>query len=221
MAKTRAANRIDRMIVRDLGRLEYLAAWDVQLEVAAQVEAGGDDTLLFVEHPAVLTLGANFHQENLLHSIEFYERMGISVRTTDRGGDVTYHGPDQLVVYPIFNLRRHGQDLHRWIRGLEEAILVAVAEFGIEGRRFPPHTGVWVGDRKLAAIGIKVRKWVSLHGIALNCSNDLAVFDLIVPCGIRGYGVTSLTEETGRPIGPSEAKPAVAAAFAATFAQNG
>jgi len=209
------------MIVRDLGRLEYLRAWDVQLEIAAEVEAGGDDTLLFVEHPAVLTLGANFHKENLLHSVEFYEEAGIAVHPTDRGGDVTHHGPDQLVIYPIFNLRRHGQDLHKWIRGLEEAIIVASASFGVEGRRFPPHTGVWVDDRKLAAIGIKVRKWVSLHGIALNCSNDLAVFDLIVPCGIRGYGVTSLSELTGRQIGPAEAKPAVVTAFAEVFPQNG
>lgn len=209
------------MIVRDLGSLEYLAAWDIQRDVASRVEDGEDDTLLFVEHPAVLTLGANFHAENLLHSIDFYERMGIAVHRTDRGGDVTYHGPGQLVVYPIFNLRRHGQDLHKWIRGLEEAIIVAAARFGIEGRRFPPHTGVWGDDSKLAAIGIKVRKWVSLHGIALNCSNDLAVFDLIVPCGIRGYGVTSLSEEAGRQIEPAEAKPAVAEAFAATFTQNG
>lgn len=201
----------------DLGQLEYEAAWERQLKIAELVTAGGPDTLVFVEHPPVLTLGANFHEENLLHPHEWYKEMGIKIHKTDRGGDVTYHGPRQLVIYPIYDVSRHGKDLHRWIRALEETMLLTLSHFGIKGRRFPPHTGAWVGDRKVAAIGIKVKKWVSLHGIALNCDNDLSVFESFVPCGIEGYGVTSLSEELGRRVGIDEVKPIVADAFRAQF----
>lgn len=206
------------MNVLDLNRMDYLAAWEVQLKVAQQVQDGGEDTLIFVEHPAVLTLGANFHEENLLHSRDVYSQHGIAIHRTDRGGDVTYHGPDQLVIYPIFNLARHGKDLHRWLRNLEETMIETCASYGLESRRFPPHTGVWIEDRKVAAIGIKVKRWVSIHGIALNCSNDLGVFDLIVPCGIQGYGVTSLSEASGRRITVEDAKPVVRASFEHVFA---
>lgn len=201
------------MTILDLGQMEYLASWEVQKEVSAKVQDGGEDTLIYVEHPPVLTLGANFHEENLLHPISLYEEMGISVHRTDRGGDVTFHGPGQLVIYPIFDLNRHGKDLHKWLRGLEEAMILTCRNFGIEARRFPPNTGAWVGDNKVAAIGIKVKRWVSIHGIALNCDNDLSVFDLFIPCGIRGYGVTSLSKEAGRKIGIEEAKPVVESAF--------
>lgn len=203
--------------VLDLGRLGYLPAWDRQREVAEGVVAGGPDTLILVEHDPVLTLGANFHTENLLHPEAWYRERGIEIIPTDRGGDVTYHGPGQLVIYPIFALDRHGRDLHAWIRRLEAAIIGAAASFGLEGRRFPPHTGVWVGDRKLAAIGIKVRKWVNLHGIAMNVENDLAIFDEFVPCGIQDYGVTSLSQEAGRPVTLSESKVAVVTSFLREF----
>lgn len=201
----------------DLLRMDYMKAWEVQLDVAQRVQAGAEDTLIFVEHPAVLTLGANFHDENLLHPRRFYEDQGIAIHTTDRGGDVTFHGPNQLVIYPIFALERHGKDLHRWIRGLEEAMILTCAEFGVEAQRFPPLTGAWVGDKKIAAIGIKVKRWVSIHGIALNCDNDLDVFTSFVPCGIQDHGVTSLTRESGRTITIDDAKPAVARAFKRLF----
>jgi lipoyl(octanoyl) transferase len=171
------------------------------------------DTLLLVEHDPVLTLGANFHEENLLFTREEYERRGIQVCKTDRGGDVTYHGPNQLVIYPIFNVARHGKDLHKWLRDLEETVIVALRHFDLEGYRFPPNTGVWVRERKVAAIGIKVKRWVSMHGIALNCDNDLSPFNLIVPCGIHGHGVTSLSQETARQVTMAEAAPVVARAF--------
>jgi lipoyl(octanoyl) transferase len=204
--------------VLDLGVCGYEAAWDIQKELAEKLIAGeGEETLIFVEHPHVLTLGANFHEENLLFTAEKYASMGVEVIRTDRGGDVTYHGPRQLVIYPIFDIARHGKDLHRWMRDLEETMIRTIAEFGVEGRRFAPHTGVWVGDRKIAAIGVKIKKWVNLHGIALNCNNDLAYFDMIVPCGIVGYGVTSLTRETGREVTIEDAKPAVARAFEEVF----
>lgn len=212
------------MKVLDLGLAGYQESWDTQVRLAQSVLEGDDDTLVFVEHPPVLTLGASFHEDNLLLSIEKYREFGIEVVRTDRGGDVTYHGPGQLVVYPVFDLRRHGQDLHRWMRDLEQAVIEAIAEFEILGHRFPPHTGVWTGfgpgQKKIAAIGVKVRKWVSIHGIALNCDNNLAAFELIVPCGIVGYGVTSLSRETNRAIGPGEAKGAVERAFRKVFKES-
>lgn len=206
--------------VIDLGRMEYRAAWEEQLRHLERVQNGAPDTLLLVEHPPVLTLGASFHEENLLYPIAEYETRGIAVERTDRGGDVTYHGPNQLVIYPIFDVARHGRDLHKWIRGLEETMLITLRHFGIEGRRFPPHTGAWIGDKKVAAIGIKVKRWVSLHGIALNCDNDLSIFDTFVPCGIADYGVTSLMEATGKVITIDDAKPVVAEAFRELFSQN-
>lgn len=200
----------------DLGHVGYLDCVSRQRAIVEQVIGGGESTLVFVEHPPVLTLGAAFHEENLLHPPQRYRDAGIEVERTDRGGDVTYHGPGQLVVYPIFRITDWYQDLHRWIRDLEETMLVALHHWGIQGRRFPPHTGAWVGDEKIAAIGIKVRRWVSMHGIALNCDVDLRPFDEIVPCGIRGYGVTSL-QKLGVQASVNDAKPVVAQSFAEVF----
>lgn len=195
----------------------YGHAVEIQRETLDEVAAGGAESLLYVEHDPVLTLGSNFHDGNLLLSSEQYAKMGIEVVRTDRGGDVTYHGPGQLVAYPIFDLNRHGRDLHKWLRDLEEAVIVALAHFGLEGVRFPPHTGVWIKDRKICAMGVKVKRWVSMHGIALNCSNDLGAFELIVPCGIQGYGVTSLSRELGRDVTPPEVQPVLTAAFERIF----
>lgn len=208
-------------VVRDLGTMPYKRAWDLQIELNEAVQKGAEDTLLFVRHPKVLTLGANFHDENLLAPVEDLEGMGVEVVKTDRGGDVTYHGPGQLVIYPIFNIANHGHDLHKWMRDLEETMLLTLSAFGLVGRRFPPHTGAWIGDRKVAAIGVKVRRWVNLHGIALNCDVDLADFALIIPCGIQGYGVTSLSEELGRRVTVEEAIPAVIKAFKQVFDATG
>lgn len=202
----------------DLGTMAYRECTKLQgklLDRVASEEA--PNTLLFVQHPPVLTLGANFHGRNLLLSLEEYAERGIEVFETERGGDVTYHGPGQLVVYPIFRVSEFGRDLHKWLRNLEETILRTTSRFGIVGRRLPPHTGVWVGDRKIAAIGIKVRRWTSMHGIALNCDGDLAAFETIVPCGIEGYGVTSLTQEVGRQVSVAHAMEAVAESFESVF----
>lgn len=202
----------------DLGTMDYRECVALQSSLLERVASGvTPNTLLLVQHPPVLTLGANFHRENLLRSREDYERMGVDIVHTERGGDVTFHGPGQLVIYPIFRVSEFGRDLHRWLRDLEEVIIVALGSFGVLGRRFPPHTGVWVSDRKIAAIGIKIRKWTSMHGIALNCGDDLSAFDTIVPCGIEGYGVTSLTQETGREIATEEAKSAVVNGFRSVF----
>ncbi len=204
--------------VVDLGLMRYAEALDLQKEtLEAVIEGQSPSTLFLVEHPPVLTLGASFHCENLLFSIEEYERRGIEIHRTDRGGDVTFHGPNQLVIYPVFNIEPLGKDLHRWIRDLEEVILRTIQSYGIEGRRFAPHTGVWVGNKKIAAIGIKMRRWVSMHGIALNCDNDLGAFQLIVPCGIQGYGVTSLTQTCERQVTTDEVKPLLVEAFRSVF----
>lgn len=209
------------MRVVHLGRLGYRAAWDRQIEAWDEVAGGAEDTLLLVEHDPVFTLGAGFQADNLLLPREEYGRRGYDVVETDRGGDVTFHGPGQLVAYPVFDLRRHGSDVRAWLRGLEEAVIVALRQFGVEGRRIAPHTGVWVGpaDRpaKVAAIGVKVRRWVSLHGIALNCDNDLAPFSLIVPCGIVAHPVTSLSAAGGREVGPEDAAPALVEGFVEAF----
>lgn len=205
------------MVIEDWGRLSYRSAFERQLHVVEQVQNGAPDTLVFVEHDPVLTLGANFHEQNLLVSRAEYAKRGIEIETTDRGGDVTYHGPGQLVMYPIFDLKRHGQDLHRWMRDLEETQLLILSHFGIEGRRFPPHAGAWVGDKKVSAIGVKVKRWVSMHGIAMNVEATPEGFQTIVPCGIEGYGVTSLSEILGRLIHLDEVKPVAIQAFATVF----
>lgn len=202
----------------NLGRMEYRKCWDLQRQVhAARVAGEIPDTLLAVEHDAVLTHGASFDPANLLMTPEQYGERGIDVVRTDRGGDVTYHGPRQLVLYPIFDVRQHGGDLHKWLRDLEEAMISVLFKFGLEGYRFPPHTGVWVNNRKVAAIGIRVSRWVSMHGIALNCDNDLTPFSLIIPCGIKGSEVTSLTRETGSAVTIEDALPHVVSSFSDVF----
>jgi lipoyl(octanoyl) transferase len=206
------------MNVVDLGRLSYLDGLAIQQSVLERVVNEDEpDTLLLAEHNPVITLGAAHHRENLLATPEQLAAAGIEAHASERGGDVTYHGPGQLVAYPIFNLSKRGKDLHKWLRDLEEVALKTLSHFGLEGYRFSPHTGVWVNDAKVCAIGVKVRKWVSMHGLALNCDNDLTPFNLIVPCGIRDYGVTSLSAQLGRDVPTSEVKPVMVAAFRDVF----
>jgi lipoyl(octanoyl) transferase len=198
--------------------MAYEPCVEIQKKLLEDVASSArPNTLVLVEHDPVLTLGAAFHEENLLFPVAEYERRGIKVVRTDRGGDVTYHGPGQLVIYPIFNLAAHGKDLHKWLRDLEQTIIVTLEGFNIRGDRFPPHTGVWVGDRKVAAMGIKVKRWISMHGAALNCNVDLSPFGLIVPCGIHGYGVTSMSAELGRDVMIEETKPVLIEAFKTVF----
>lgn len=203
--------------VVDLGRISYQNALSRQLEILAEVQNGREDTLLLLEHDPVLTLGASFHPENLLYPIEWYEERGIEIAKTDRGGDITYHGPGQLVAYPIFDVAKHGKDLHRWMRDLEQTVIEALKEFNIEGVRLPVNSGVWVNEKKICAIGIKIKRWVSMHGIAINCNNDLAPFDSIIPCGIRSHGVTSLSKELGREVTHHEFAPALRRGFDTVF----
>ena len=177
------------------------------------------DTLLLLEHPPTVTLGRGGRESDLLTDEASLRARGIAVARVDRGGEVSYHGPGQLVGYPILDLRGHGQDLHRYLRDLEEVLIRTLAVWGLEGERVPGRTGVWVGDRKIAAIGIKVSRWVSLHGWALNIMTDLTPFRRdIIPCGIRDRGVTSLAELLGDHCpARAEVESAAVRAFAAQF----
>jgi lipoate-protein ligase B len=202
----------------DLGQVSYAAALEVQQSRVEKAMAGGPATLIFVQHPLTISLGASFHAENLREEPDALSARGYDVVLSDRGGDVTVHGPGQLVAYPIVPLEPLGKDLHRWIRGLETWLIAACAEVGVTARVFPPNTGVWVSDEKVAAIGIKVRRWVSFHGTALNCDNDLSMFDPVVPCGIRDFGVTSLSQVLERTITVHEMKPILESTFARQIA---
>ena len=177
------------------------------------------DTLLLLEHPPTITLGRGSRESDLLADEAELQARGITVERVDRGGEVSYHGPGQLVGYPILDLRGHGQDLHRYLRDIEEVLIRTLAVWGLEGERVPGRTGVWVGDCKIAAIGLKVSRWVSLHGWALNITTDLTPFRRdIVPCGIRDRDVTSLAELLpGRTPERGEVERALLAAFSGVF----
>jgi lipoyl(octanoyl) transferase len=198
----------------DLGTCEYAGAWARQLElVAARQRDEIPDTLLLVEHPHVITKGRSAHAENLLAVAD------TPVFEIERGGDVTYHGPGQLVGYPIFLLRDGERDLRRYLRNLEEALIRAIARWQIPGARKPDWTGVWTADkaRKLASIGIAVKKWVTMHGFALNVSTDLARFAAINPCGLDAAVMASMSSELGAPVVMGEVKLAVRDAFGDVF----
>lgn len=202
----------------DLGTVRYQPALELQRRLHAQRVAGLiPDTLLLLEHPPVITLGKAFHPEHLRYAREFYTKHGIELHPTDRGGDVTCHNPGQLVGYPIFDVARHGRDLHKFLRDIEEALIVALGEFGIQAHREAGYTGVWVGNAKIAAIGIKVTKWVSMHGFALNVNNDLRLFQTIVPCGIADRPVTSMQHLLGQLVSMEAVKRIVARAFEVVF----
>jgi lipoyl(octanoyl) transferase len=183
--------------VERLGVMPYAAALDLQREVARARIAGtiGEDVLLLVEHPPVVTLGRSAKEQHLLASPELLEARGVERFEVERGGDVTFHGPGQLVGYPIIDLKRHRQDLHWYLRQVEEGLIVALADFGITGERSVGQTGVWTQGRKIASIGVHARDWVTWHGFALNVTTDLSYFDLMVPCGIQSVTMTSISRE--------------------------
>jgi len=179
--------------VRELGRMDYASALELQRRlVAERQQCAIPDQLLLVEHPHVVTLGRNGHRENLLASDEILARAGVAFHPTDRGGDITYHGPGQLVGYPILDLREWKRDVAAYVRGLEQVLIDTLADFGIAAGRIPKLTGVWVEGRKIAAIGVHIARWVTSHGFALNVSTDLSYFQYIVPCGLT-KPVTSMT----------------------------
>jgi len=201
-----------------LGLCEYGEAYRLQKELSRKRLAGElPDTLLLLEHPPTITIGKSGKLENILVSSEDLGSRGISLFFTDRGGDVTYHGPGQLMVYPVIDLRQRDRDIHAYVRDLEEVIMATLARFSILGQRNPRHPGVWVDGAQIAAIGIAVRKWITMHGIAVNVSPDLTHFGLINPCGLAGVPVTSISELTGQQVSLQTAAETVLAEFARVF----
>lgn len=207
------------VVAVDLGRITCADALSLQRRLARARQAGEvADLLLLCEHPPVVTLGRASRPEHLLADPDELARRGVACVEVERGGDVTYHGPGQLVGYPILDLRGHGRDLHGYLRKLEAVLIGAAARLGVGAGRVPGRTGVWVGPRKLASIGIHVSRWVSWHGFALNVTDAvLPGFDLIVPCGLAGVTMTTLSAEAGRPVSLPEAAAAVREAFAGVF----
>jgi len=210
--------------VRRLGLIDYQSALDLQRELVEQRKQGLiGDQLLLLQHPDVITLGVKTRNDrsHVLASSEALEAAGVPVFETGRGGDVTYHGPGQLVGYPIFDLKPDRCDVHRYVRDLEEALIRAVGEFGIRARRVNGLTGIWAGgearEEKLAAIGVRISRWVTSHGFALNVTTDLSRFGLIVPCGIANRGVTSMQQLLSRVVPMAEVEGAVVRAFADVF----
>ncbi|HEV2299661.1 MAG TPA: lipoyl(octanoyl) transferase LipB [Candidatus Acidoferrales bacterium] len=202
--------------IAELGLIAYEPAFDLQRRLVAARKAGLiPDVLLLCEHPHVITLGRNGHRENLLASEHLLRQMGVEFRPTDRGGDITYHGPGQIVGYPILDLTGIRRDVAWYVRQLEEAMIRATSDFGITAVRKPGMTGVWVegadgsAAEKLAAIGVHLSRWVTSHGFAYNVSTDLRYFDLIVPCGIPDKRATSLERLLGRALGREEVAPRI------------
>ncbi len=188
---------VNQVEILDRGVVPYVEALEYQRSLARdRIEGRLDhDVLVLLEHPPVVTLGRGAHAENVLHGD------GIDVVEVERGGDVTYHGPGQLVGYPIFDLRHYKQDLHWYLRTLEQALIEGLAILGIPAERNAGYTGVWTKGRKIASIGVHVKQWVTWHGFALNVTTDLAAFDRIVPCGIPGVEMTSVKNELGAALG--------------------
>jgi lipoyl(octanoyl) transferase len=210
------------LLVADLGRRSYDEVLELQRRLcrARQTGVTTEDLLLFVEHEPVVTLGRGTKETSLPLSPEGIRERGVAVFEVERGGDVTFHGPGQLVGYPILDLTFHKQDLHWYLRAVEEALIDALASLGIPAERNPGLTGVWTDGRKVASIGIHVKQWVTFHGFALNVSTDLDFFDLIVPCGIEGVTMTSIARELGSSAQPNlmtATRDAVTTAFGRVF----
>ncbi len=200
----------------DLGTTPYVEAWRLQEALATRLRSGGDESLVLVEHPHVFTIGRRGSLEHLTASVEELRRLGAQVYRVDRGGDITYHGPGQLVAYPVVDLERRGGDLVAYVRALEDAVIAVAAELGVAARRVPERTGVWVTlpggpPAKLCAIGVRVSRGVTTHGLALNVTTDLAWFARMLPCGFP-HQATSL-ERLGVRVGVDEVKPVLARAL--------
>jgi lipoyl(octanoyl) transferase len=187
------------LLTSRLGTVPYATALEMQRDLARRRITGeiDEDVLLLLEHPPVVTLGRTTKEAHLISSPERLHARGVEVCEVERGGDVTFHGPGQLVGYPIFDLKRHRRDLHWYLRQVEEALIVALAEIGIVAMRHGGYTGVWTRGRKIASIGVHARDWVTWHGFALNVTTDLSFLDLIIPCGIPDVQMTSAVRELG------------------------
>lgn len=237
---------IQEVIFKDLGRIDYQEAWDyqekllkenVEVKAAVRGRAGNpqpsegvrylaDATrnyLLLCEHLPVYTLGKSGHQENLLINNQQLIEKGIQFVNTNRGGDITFHGPDQIVGYPILDLEKFFTDIGKYLRSLEEVIILTIGEYGIKGDRSPGETGVWIEPelpgkaRKICAMGVRCSRWITMHGFALNVNTDLNYFNYIIPCGIAGKQVTSMEKELGHKVRMAEVKEKIKKNFAKVF----
>ncbi len=219
---------------RDLGRMDFKEAWDLQTKIfqrkidekISRIDSKSPDQILFVEHPHVYTLGKSGTEENLLFPLDKLDSIQASYYRINRGGDITYHGPGQIVAYPILDLEEMKPDLSYYLRGLEESVIQFLHEFGIKSNRIDGLTGVWLDHdddekaRKICAIGIKSSRWVTMHGLAFNINTDLSYYDHIVPCGIDDKGVTSLHKELGEEIDMGEAKKLLKVKMAEVFGMD-
>ncbi len=190
-----------RGYVIDLGLMDYKKAWDLQRDLwSRRVREELPDLLLFLEHPHVITLGRRGNRSYLIASQEILDAMAIHIYHVERGGDVTYHGPGQLVVYPILDLKGYGYRIIRYVDQLEEVILRTLKDFGVKGKKDSLNRGIWVNGEKIASLGVTIKRWVSFHGLALNYETDLSYFDLIHPCGLVGKKMTSMEKILGEKI---------------------
>ncbi len=206
------------LVYYDLGSVDYKRAWDLQKETSEKrYREEIHDVLYLLEHPHTYTLGKVAEKEHLVGTAEYMRKNKISVYEIDRGGDKTYHGPGQVVGYPIIDLKDWKQDTHKYLRALEETIIRTCAYYGLTGTRDPKYTGVWIEDRKIAAIGIKVSRWITMHGFAFNVNTDLSLFSGIIPCGIADKGVTSLQKELKKNIDIREVKSLLVKNFTEVF----
>ncbi|MEK6407239.1 MAG: lipoyl(octanoyl) transferase LipB [Acidobacteriota bacterium] len=206
---------------RWLGLVQYDDGLRLQERAVDRLRSGeGPEQLLLLEHPHVFTLGRGADSSNILADQQQLQSSSVEVHETGRGGDVTYHGPGQLVGYPIINLKPDRCDVHRYVRDIEEVLIRTIAEFGVIGTRIDGLTGVWVGNEKIAAIGVRIARWITSHGFALNVNTDLSYFKMIVPCGITDKGVTSLSRLVGRSIDTRDVVQATALNFGRVFGRE-
>ena len=209
--------------IRRLGTVPYANALDLQKSLVEERRAGRiPDTLLLLEHPHVITLGVKLAaaRSHVVTPLEALAALGVDLVETGRGGDVTYHGPGQLVAYPILDLRPDRQDVHQYVRDLEAVMIEVCGSYGLTAGRVPGFSGAWIGDRKVGAIGVRISRWITSHGLALNVDTDLSFFGHIVPCGIADKDVTSIAAELGRGVAVDDAAARLAEAFATVFERN-
>jgi lipoate-protein ligase B len=204
--------------VADLGVLPYRDAFALQKSEVERLQSGdGDEIFFLLEHPHVFTIGRNAGESALLADRATIESRGVDIALTDRGGDVTYHGPGQLVGYPIVALEPPRRDIRRYVDDLEDVLIRTLRDFGVESHRHPVHRGVWTGGRKIASLGIRISRWVTCHGFALNVDTDLSYYKMINPCGIVGCKMTSMASELDRAPDMAQVKSAVVSHFEAVF----
>ncbi len=230
---------MQEVFFKDLGEMPYQQAWDLQENllrenVRIKQEAHGDKEkldgtkhyLFFVEHPPVYTLGKSGRVENVLINEDQRQQKGIEFFHTNRGGDITFHGPQQIVGYPILDLEKFSTDIGKYLRNLEDVIILTLADYGLKGERSAGETGVWLEPdtpgkaRKICAMGVRCSRWITMHGFALNVNTDLSYFNFIIPCGIQNKQVTSLAKELGHPVNYNEAKERVRKNFEKVFEVN-